>query len=111
MSDLPDEFDEGPSKSELKRRSHDLQAVGESLIGLSQRDFDAMPLPDELRDAVALARRIKSRGALYRQKQFIGKIMRRIDAEPIRAALLANRKHRAGPFRRQPRSPDGNSGN
>ena len=80
-----------PSKSELKRRSSDLQALGETLIGLSDSELDALPLPEQLRDAVLLARRITAHGGLYRQKQYIGKLMRKIDAEPIQAALDAKR--------------------
>jgi ribosome-associated protein len=87
MSD--DDFE--PSKSERKRRSDDLQALGEALIGLSDSELDALPLPENLRDAVLLARRITAHGGLYRQKQYIGKLMRKIDAEPIRAALEARR--------------------
>lgn len=83
--------DEPPSKSELKRLSLELQALGETLIDLPAAELDALPLPDNLRDAVMLARRITSRGGLYRQKQYIGKLMRRIDADPIRTALEARR--------------------
>jgi ribosome-associated protein len=50
-------------------------------------------LPDMLRDAVMLARRITAHGGLYRQKQYIGKLMRKIDAEPIREALVAKREN------------------
>jgi ribosome-associated protein len=91
MSDESDESDDRPSKSERKRRSDDLQALGEALIGLSDGELDALPLPEQLRDAVVLARRITAHGGLYRQKQYIGKLMRKIDAEPIRAALEARR--------------------
>jgi ribosome-associated protein len=82
---------EPPSKSERKRQSTELQDLGEALIGLSQAELDALPLPEVLRDAVMLARRITAHGGLYRQKQYIGKLMRKIDAEPIRAALEARR--------------------
>lgn len=78
-----------PSKSELKRQSHELQDLGEALIGLSQNELEALPLPEKLRDAVELARRITAHGGLYRQKQYIGKLMREIDAAPIRAAVEA----------------------
>lgn len=84
-----DDIDYGPSKSELKRQSQGLQDLGEQLIDLPQAEFDALDLPDNLRDAVALARRITAHGGLYRQKQYIGKLMRNIDAEPIRKALEA----------------------
>jgi ribosome-associated protein len=88
-----DELDEeGPSKSARKRESTDLQALGEALIELPETEFEALPLPDNLRDAVLLARRITAHGGLYRQKQYIGKLMRKIDAEPIRAALEARRE-------------------
>lgn len=89
-----DAGDERPSKSELKRRSAELQDLGESLIGLPQSDLDALSLPEKLRDAVELARRITKRGGLYRQKQYIGKLMRSTDVEPIRAALAARRDAR-----------------
>src|SRR5690606_17993154 len=81
--------EERPSKSERKRQSDDLQSLGEALIDLPQNELDALPLPEQLRDAVMLARRITAHGGLYRQKQYIGKLMRKIDAEPIRAALAA----------------------
>jgi ribosome-associated protein len=83
-----DEFGR-PNKSALKRRAQGLQDLGEILIDLPQPEFDALPMPDNLRDAVALARRITQHGGLYRQKQYIGKLMRKIDAEPIRAAIEA----------------------
>src|SRR5688572_20624329 len=87
--DEDENIDAGPSKSLRKRQSHDLQELGEALIELPQGELDALPLPDVLRDAVMLARRITAHGGLSRQKQFIGKLMRKIDAEPIRAALKA----------------------
>lgn len=76
-----------PNKSALKRHAQELQDLGEALIALPQPEFDALPMPDQLREAVALARRITKHGGLYRQKQYIGKLMRKFDAEPIRAAL------------------------
>ncbi len=81
------EHEDPPSKSARKRHSDDLQALGEALIALPDNELDALPLPENLRDAVLLARRITAHGGLYRQKQYIGKLMRKIDAEPIRAVL------------------------
>lgn len=90
-----DEFD-GPSKSELKRQSAELQSLGESLIELAPNELDELDLPEKLRDAIDIAKRITAHGGLYRQKQFIGKLMRKLDVEPIRAALDAKRNaHRA----------------
>ena len=89
---MSDDDIERPSKSERKRRSDDLQTLGEALIELPDSELDALPLPESLREAVLLARRITKHGGLYRQKQYIGKLMRKIDAEPIRAALEARRQ-------------------
>lgn len=78
---------EPPSKSARKRAALDLQALGEALVGLPRAELDALELPEPLHDAIVAARDLRSRGALARQRQLIGKLMRRIDAEPIRAAL------------------------
>ena len=77
---MTEEFEPPSKKSERKRQSSELQDLGEALIGLSQAELDALPLPESLRDAVMLARRITAHGGLYRQKQYIGKLMRKIDA-------------------------------
>ena len=92
-SDGPDQAfgDDRPSKSARKRHSDDLQSLGEALIDLPAAELDALPLPEQLRDAVLLAQRITAHGGLYRQKQYIGKLMRKIDAEPIREAMTARR--------------------
>lgn len=75
------------SKSQLKRESHALQALGEELVELPAAKLEKIPLPEELAEAVALARRIKARGGRKRQLQYIGKLMRKIDEEPIRQAM------------------------
>ncbi len=91
-----DDIDEGPSKSAMKRQSTELQLLGESLIELSPGELDELQLPEKLRDAVDIAKRITANGGLYRQKQFIGKLMRKIDSEPIRLALEAKKQeHRS----------------
>jgi ribosome-associated protein len=89
MSDPQDiqDWDDGPSKSELKRQDRDLRDLGVALVELPQAEFDALDLPENLRDAVEACRRITSHGARLRQEMFIGKILRKIDAEPIRATL------------------------
>ena len=79
--------DTKPSKSARKRAYLALQKLGEELITLRESDLQAMPLDEELRDAVLEARRIKAHGALRRPKQYIGKLMGRIAPEPIREAL------------------------
>jgi len=81
--------DEPPSKSALKRAAHAAQALGTELIALRDADLDALELPERLTDAIREARRITSRGGLARQRQYIGKLMRDLDLDPIRAALAA----------------------
>jgi ribosome-associated protein len=81
--------DSKPSKSARKRLFTDLQQLGERLIELT--DSQLIEIVDEQRlvDVVREAREINSHGAMRRQKQLIGKIMRDIDAEPIRSAIDA----------------------
>ena len=76
-----------PSKSARKREQHALQELGEALIALNRSELSSMPIDDRLRKAIRDARQIKSHGALRRQKQLIGKLMREIDADPVRAEL------------------------
>jgi ribosome-associated protein len=52
-------------------------------------ELDALGLPERVSDAIREARHIRSRAAGARQRQYIGKLMRDIDLEPIRAALAA----------------------
>lgn len=76
-----------PSKSARKREFIALQKLGEDLIALQESDLRLIGLDEDLLEAVLDARKIKSHGALRRQKQYIGKIMRRVDPEPIRTAI------------------------
>ena len=80
---------ERPSKSARKRSAHAAQDLGEALLRLPAAELSALELPEVLREALRLAQRITSRAALARQRQYIGKLMRQVDQEPIRAALAA----------------------
>lgn len=72
----------------MKREQLDRQALGEQLIALSDSELLTLKLEERLSDAVRAAKTMKSHGALRRQKQLIGKLMRDIDPEPIRSQLL-----------------------
>jgi ribosome-associated protein len=89
--DAPPDADpsERPSKSERKRAAHAAQDLGEALIRLRDPDLEALGLPERLNEAIREARHIRSRAAGARQRQYIGKLMRDIDLEPIRTALAA----------------------
>lgn len=78
---------EKPSKTRRKQNMHALQDLGERLVELSSAQLAAITLPEDLRDAVDEARRIRSREARRRQMQFIGRLMRDVDAGPIRDQL------------------------
>ncbi len=89
---LASDPDETPkSKSQLKRDMHALQVLGEELVNLSPEQFKKFKLPEALHDAVVEARRIHGRGALKRQLQYVGRMMRDVDPAPIREKLDALR--------------------
>jgi len=74
------------SKTEMKQDMEALQKLGEELVAVKPATLEKFPLPDDLRIAVADAQRFKNE-AKRRQLQYIGKVMRNIDPEPIQAAL------------------------
>jgi ribosome-associated protein len=78
-----------PSKTQRKKQVHALQDLGAELVELGAEQLAAIELPDTLRDAVMEARTITKFEARRRQLQYIGKLMRRVDPAPIRAALDA----------------------
>ena len=80
--------EEGKSKSQIKREMHELQKLGEELVALSAAARAKIPLDDELQDALQLADKLgNKREALRRHIQFIGRLMRTRDLEPIEQAL------------------------
>jgi ribosome-associated protein len=94
--------DEIVSKTRRKREMHELQALGMALVRLPESQIERIEMPAELRAAVHAAKRIRSNEAKRRQMQYIGRLMRGIDATPIRAHLAeaegnsaqANARHR-----------------
>ena len=76
-----------PSKSQRKRDMHALQDLGGELVELPEERLAAVELPEPLADAIHAARRIRDFEGRRRQLQYIGKLMRSVDAEPIRAKL------------------------
>ena len=81
--DDPDQI----SKSQRKRDVEALQAMGAELVKLSADRVKKLDLPEDLRQAVLECQRITSHGALRRQMQYIGKVMRKVDPEPIAEQL------------------------
>lgn len=85
--DLARPLDPPPSKTQRKAAMHRLQALGETLVGLSAERLSSLSLPERLADAVVQARGITRWEARRRQMQFIGRLMRDVDAESIRARI------------------------
>jgi ribosome-associated protein len=90
-----------PSRSSRKREAEAAQKLGVRLVGLRAGQLAALDLPDELRAAIAEAQRITSRSAMGRQNQYIGRLMRDIDPEPILRILDAEQV-RPGPRAKLP---------
>jgi ribosome-associated protein len=81
------------SKSARKREAASLQELGVKLSALPDQEIKALNLPEALFVALRDLRRLPSHGAQVRQRQYIGKLMRTIDPEPV-LAKLAERKQR-----------------
>ncbi len=86
-----DSADEIVSKSQRKREMTALQDMGAELVKLSRARLEKFDLPDNLLSAILEAQRLTSHGAIRRQMQFIGKVMRDVDIEPIAEHLAAVR--------------------
>ena len=85
--------EERQSKSARKRDAATLQELGVKLSALPDQEIKALNLPDSLFVALRDLRRLPSHGAQVRQRQYIGKLMREIDPQPV-LAKLAERKQR-----------------
>lgn len=81
--------DERPSKTALKRQAHELQDLGEALLALPDDRLAALPLSETLLEAVREAKRVRSHEGRRRQMQYLGKLMRSADVEPLREAVAA----------------------
>lgn len=90
---LPEEeAAELPSKSQRKREMHALQDMGAELVELPANQLDKLPLPERLRDAINLCQQISAHEGKRRQLQFIGKLLRDVDPEPLLQALEQRRQ-------------------
>ena len=79
-----EQFDDSPpSKTRLKAEADAAQAIGRQLVDLPKDKLKKLPLEEALLDAIAEAKRITSNGAIRRQMQYIGRLMRDIDLAPI----------------------------
>ena len=84
---MQDEPDELTSKTRKKKDMLALQNLGVKLVELNEQQLETMQLPESLLAAVREARRLSRHEALRRQMQYIGRLMRDLDAVPRRDRL------------------------
>lgn len=77
------------SRTDLKKESDALQKLGESLLTLRADLLNGLQLPDKLVEAVAEAKRITNFEGKRRQLQFVGKLMRKLEAQTVQAIKAA----------------------
>lgn len=77
-----------PSKTKRKQHMDYLQHLGMELVELSKQKLAKIELPDNLIEAIKLSQKITANGATRRQSQYIGKLMRNVDA-----AYIENKLH------------------
>ena len=89
--------DEWVSKTRKKKQMDELQDLGMELTRLSASTLKKIALPEDLHEAIKEYQKITSNSAVKRQRQYIGRLMRDVDPEPIRTFLAKlkgeNRAH------------------
>lgn len=84
------------SRTDLKRESDELQKLGEDLLTLRADLMARLDLSEKLKDAVVEAKRITNFEGKRRQMQFIGKLMRKLDATVLQDVRLALTEQHSG---------------
>ena len=80
-------FEERPSKTRLKQASHELQDLGAAVVALPDDRLDGLAIAEQLLDAIRQYKKTRTHEGRRRQMQYIGKLMRVHDVEPIRQAV------------------------
>lgn len=76
------------SKSELKRDAIMHHELGEKLVNMTPGNLEKIPMDAQLAEAVHLAVKIRNKhGAFSRQLNYVGKLLRFRDLEPITLAI------------------------
>jgi ribosome-associated protein len=84
----------------MKREASSLQELGVKLSSLPDQEIKELDLPDNLFVALCDLKRLPSHGAQVRQRQYIGKLMRNIDPEPVLAKLAEKKLRHDSEIRR-----------
>ncbi len=75
------------SRTKRKEQVEALQDLGVELVKTSKEKLIKLDLPVSLFEAIKMAQKITANGAIRRQYQYIGKLMRQVDAEAIKSRL------------------------
>lgn len=90
----PKDPDQGLSKTQLKAEMQELQALATALLDLPDPQLDEIEMADNLREALRELRKLKTYEARRRQAQYVGKLVRDADPQPMREAIEAYRMSR-----------------
>ncbi len=80
---MSEQSQEPISKTKRKAEMDALQELGVKLTELPNDKLAKLDLPERLLDAVKETKRITSNGALRRQRQYLGSLMREVETAPI----------------------------
>lgn len=72
------------SRTQTKNEAHDITSFGKKLIELNSTQIQSLPLDEKIIDSIMKAKTM-SKIALKRQLQYIGKLLRASDLEPVYA--------------------------
>jgi ribosome-associated protein len=84
-----DEEELPPSKTKIKKQMHELRDLGKELTELGKDQLAQLDIPENLHDAIREFKNLNKFGAIRRQLQYIGKLMRHVETAPIIAKLDA----------------------
>lgn len=93
--------DLAPSRTQVKKQMSALQKLAEDLIGLGPDLVRKAPLPEDLQGPVMESFAMKKHEARRRHFQFLGKLMRDVDPQPIRdyiEVIRSGRQAQTGAF-------------
>jgi len=96
-SQLLPELEEQKSKTRVKKEMMELQKLGEQLVTLPVAYLQKAGIPHELVEAIILMKKMNAHGAMRRQMQHIGVIMRGVDPVQIKRDLDKFRQPRQTP--------------
>lgn len=87
MIEILDPHDKSLSRTKRKEASQALQKLGRDIAELPKDIFNALALDKDLHTEIERLRNTTSHVARKRQMQFVGKLLRRENAEPLFIAL------------------------